>query len=330
MRSLRRALFASCVLAALALAADEVRPPQPVPLVIVDSAGKEQKAKLWKITQGLTSLTWLAQDDAPAKDKPKAKGKGRGKRAVPSVGPEAIRIREGRKINFAEGVLTYVPLTQVAAIEFDSAEKTMTVKAAIAGKDEPSALTGTTAYKGINKVTVEAEVNKGGAGVAAMTYQGGALRGGPKAFRFPSAKGVAPVGRPAVVQSSDKGIARTDKVNGLLPLYQVGSGRLVTDSTLLFKKTLRLDVATIRRLKKSPEESEEIVWSVAQKDGEEGTFTLLLSGTIAGQEASLQGFVGMVPEGWRYFPTRRVVSIEFDQDEVLKGIELKMPRELKE
>ncbi len=326
-----RAALALALAAAALLPADEpkdAKDPKAAeapPLVVIDSAGKEQKLKSYSFTAGIVRMSWLA-DPADDEEPPAKKEKGKPKRPKgPSLkeGPEALLIRDAEKIAFLEGVTTFVPLSQLKAVDFDAVNKTMSVTAATS-KDDVK-LTGTTAYKGINKVALEADVDKGAAGVASVVYQGGVVKGNLKGLRFAAAKADAVAGRPATVESSDKGAMRTDKVFGLTPVYQMPSGRLQLDPTLLFKKTLRIDVAKVRKIKASKDDAEDIVWNVSLKgDDEESGFTLLTAGTIAGQDAKLHGLLARVPEGWRLFPIRRIVSVTFD------GADLKEPKEAKE
>jgi hypothetical protein len=303
----------------------------PPIITITDQAGKEYKAKTYTFGSkdkggSVFRLSWLA----PAEAKPK---KDKGKKPAESsdkVGPEAIVIREGNKFGVADGVVTFVPLANVRTVEFDNEKKTITITAATSGEDVK--LSGSTAYKGINKLLIEAEVDKGTAGVAEAVYEGGIPDGNLKMVKFPSSKPAEVKGRPAVVVTADKGTKRTDKVFNLTPVYVMPSGRLLADKTLLFKKTLRLDVNKLVKIVTTKEEAFEPVWKVTPKGEEEEAYTLLMEGKIADQEAKLFGLVGQVPEGYRLFPARRIVSIEFDKDdkEELKGKELKAPRELKE
>jgi hypothetical protein len=297
---------------------------------VIDVAGKEVKLRGWTFTEGTRRLGWLAgpdeKEEAP-KEKPKGKGK---KPARVAVGPEALVIRDAAKFNFAEGVLALVPLTQIRTVTFDAENRTMTIKAAVSAKaDEDVELSGTTLYKMLNKVTLEADVDKGVLGVASVTYQGGLARGGIRGLRFsPAAPEAMKPGRGAVVETADKTLKRTFKVSDLMPLYRLADGREVLSSTLLFKKTLRLDVSKVAAIAVSGEDSEETVWNVTPKDGEAGTLTLLTAGTIEEQSAVLVGLVGRVPYGYRLFPVRRVVSITFDAAEVPKGTLLRMPTPL--
>lgn len=320
-------LLAALLLAA-SLPADDKAPEGP-PMTIIDVAGKQQKIKSWAFTHGTRRLGWLA--DAADQPPSKEKGKRRPPRKV-SVGPEAVVIRDAGKFNFAEGVLALVPLTNVRAIDFNSEKKQMTIKAAVSGKPEEDVeLTGSTAYKMLNKVTVEADVDKGALGVASVTYQGGVARGGIRGLRLDLDKVEAPKpGRAAVVETADKDLKSSYKVTDLKPLYRLEDGREVLSPTLLFKKTLRLDVNKVAKIVTSTEDSDDTVWSVTPKDGEEGTLTLLTTGTIEEQSAVLVGLVGRVPFGYRLFPIRRITSIHFDAAEVPKETLLRMPRPLEE
>ena len=170
-------------------------------IVLVDSTGKEHKVTGYRITAGTRRLGWLtAEGSAPAKKAPK------GTRPVaPIEGPEALVVRDDASIRFLEGVVTLVPLTQLRSVRFDGEKSTMTAIVAVSAKaEEDVTLSGTTKYKGINKITLEAEVDKGDAGVATLTFQGGVLKGGIRAMTFPVPKLDAPkAGRPGSVSISN-------------------------------------------------------------------------------------------------------------------------------
>src|SRR5262245_50152031 len=220
--------MAALAMSLIALFADEAteapKPAEPGTLVLVDSAGKEHKVKSWTFTAGTRRLGWLAaeekgkeekEDSEEKEEKPKAKGK-------KAAGPEAFVVRDQLKFNFLAGVETLIPTDRLRSIQFEG-EK-MTVRAAGGPKaDDDEPLIGTTAYKGINKLTVEAEVDKGEAGIATLTFQGGIPRG-IKGVRFaePKVEAFKP-GRPAVVQTLDKDVKRTIKVHDLQPLYVLGA-----------------------------------------------------------------------------------------------------------
>ena len=58
--------------------------------------------------------------------------------------------------------------------------------AKVAGVEKP--LEGSIRYKEINQIAIEADVDRGAAGVVALKYRGGLLKGGIQAVRFPGAK----------------------------------------------------------------------------------------------------------------------------------------------
>jgi hypothetical protein len=101
------------LLLVVALAAAGFAPtPEPHPLVVIDSAGKEQKLKTWKFTIGVRHLTWLAPAPPVAvPDENTAAPKSRA-RPLP-VGPEALEFREEESTAFVEGVLTFVLLDRL-------------------------------------------------------------------------------------------------------------------------------------------------------------------------------------------------------------------------
>jgi hypothetical protein len=303
--------LASALLCGLALAwADEpakppaLKPAEPGTLVVLDSAGKEQKIKAWKWTEGTTHLAWLA---APAKDKDDKDGK---------PGPEALVLRAQTKINFLDGVLTYVLLDRLRALDFDNEKQTVTARVATAAKaDADQLLTGSTRYKRVNKFTLEADVDKGEAGVASVTYLGGTARGGIRGVRFPPPKvAAAPAGRPAVVETADDDVKQTHKVTDLKALYRLGKGQEKLLPTLMFKKTLKVDLGKVQKIVAAGGEGRDTVWQVTQGE-EESSLTLLPTMTIGDQTANLAGLVGRVPAGYVLIPVRRVVEIRFSDPE---------------
>jgi hypothetical protein len=292
-----------------ALADDEApKPAEPGTLVIIDAGSKEQKVKSWKFTGGVRQLGWLASA-AREDDNDKAK-KGRPK-AAPK-GPEALVLYEELKTVYIPGVQTLVPLDRIRSIALESEKETMTVRVATGAKTEADAsLVGTTRYKRVNTITVEADVDKGDEGIASLTFQSS----GPRAFkgiRFPAPKVQAEkAGRAAVVIANHGKEKRTHKVSDLVPLY-ASRGRETTSPLLLFRKTLRIDVAKIRKIVASTEDSNDTVWQVVRKDGDDSTLTLLESGLINGQQARLVGLVGKVPAGYKLFPVLAINTILFD------------------
>jgi hypothetical protein len=287
-------------------------------LVVVDAAGKEQKLKSWKFVAGIRHLGWLAPAPKPdEKDKPDEKPADRPARPAakpPAAGPEALEFRDENSTTLVQGILTLIALDHLKAVEYDADKKSATVRVNIGEKaDDDLTITGPTQYEGINKLTIEAEVDKGEAGIAEVKFLGGSAKG-VKAVRFPSPKPAAEVkGRPAFVGVDDKGKKHTEQVFDLQPLYALADGSEKLAPTLMFKKTLKLDVAKIARLKAGEGRDEEgSEWQVTMKDGEETTYTLLNKATIDGKEATLEGLVGKVRGGYKLFPARTLASMRLD------------------
>jgi hypothetical protein len=313
------------------------KPAEPGTLVVLDSAGKEQKLKAWTFLTGTRALAWLAPDKPPEKKsdeekeetkKPAGKRRPAEDEEAKPRGPLALVVRDETKIHFAEGVLTLVPLAQIRSIDFDNDKETMNVRVAVSDKpDADVVLTGTTAYKGINKLTLEADVDKGEAGVASLTYHGGVPKG-IKGVRFPPPKVPAEEkgSRPATVVTADKDVKRNHQVSDLLALYRFGPAQERLLPTVMFKKTLKVDLNKVKKISVGTEESDDTVWQVMQKDGEESTLTLLPAITVDGHKGTLAGFVGRIPAGYKLFPIRRIVEVQFDsaaekEKEIEKGKE---------
>lgn len=315
-----RALATSALLLLAALpfaAGQDARKPASATLTVVDSKDKSNKVTDWKWLSGTRRLGWLAGDEPKPKDKVK--------KGQPAAGPEAFALREETTINFAKGVTTLIPLDRLRKMTFDAEKKTLTVLAN-AGKDDVT-LEGTTKYTGINWIGLEAEVDQGGDGVAAVKFQGGGLKGNVKSVLFPlsDVEAIKP-GRPAVVQTLDKNVKKKHVVSDLMPLYSVNGGREKLAGTLMFRKTLKLEVDKLKTITDATED-DEITWRVVPKEGEERLLTLLDKATIDGQPAELLGFVGKVPVGYKLFPLRRIAGVYFDVTEV-PAAELPKPDDL--
>ena len=219
-----------------------------------------------------------------------------------------------RRSASSKGVVTLVPLARLRAVRFDAEKGTMTAVVAVGTKaDDEVSLTGTTRYKGINKLVLEAEVDKGAAGVATLTYQGGVAKGGIRSVTFPAPKAeVGKAGRPAVVVSVDDDVKKSHPVSDLMALYRLPDGGEKVLPTLLFKKTLKLDFAKIESVAVTGDKDADAVWRVVQKDGEETSLTPVGTLTVDGRTATLLGLVGKVPAGYKLFPLRRIHTIAFD------------------
>jgi len=295
-------------------AADAPESAKSGPLVIIDGASKEQKIKAWKFSQGTRHLTWLAPA-AKAEPEPKAKDKN-GKAAPikprPAIGPEALEFRDEHSTNFVDGILTLVPLDRIRSLDYDADKQAVTLKVLASGGTEET-LTGTTKFRGINKLTIEAEVDKGDLGVAEIKYLGGVPKG-IRGIRFPPPKvpAAAQAGRPAFVTIADSDDKTAHKVADLRPLYKLRDDVERIAPTLFFKKTLKIDIAKVQKLR-VVENSDGAEFTVTLKDGAEETLTLLRDVMLDGKPARLEGLMGRVPAGYKLFPLHAVTEIQFDE-----------------
>jgi hypothetical protein len=297
---------------ACALAADPT--PASSNLVVVDAAGKEQKLKSWKFVAGARHLGWLAPAVPPKEEKPGGKPAQPGaKPQAADAGPEAIEFRDENSTTLVDGILTFLLPEHLKALDYDNEKQAVTASIFLGEKaDGDLKVNGSTKYMGINKVTIEAEVDKGDAGIAEVKYQGGVARG-VRAVRFPAPKPAGEVkGRPAFVAIEDKETKHAEQVFDLQPLYRLADGGERLLPTLMFKKTLKLDVGKIARLRATGRDADGTECSVTMKDGEEQTYTLLKVATLDGKAATLEGLVGKVRGGYKFYPASTLHSMHLD------------------
>jgi hypothetical protein len=293
-------------------------------LIIVDGAGKEHKLKTWKIIMGTRRLSWLAPP-APRKVDEEKGDKDPKKPAAPPApsGPEALAFREENSTDLKDGIFTYILLDRIKTIEYDNEKRAATVTVAVLGEkgNNEDILTGSTKYVGENKLTIEAEADLGELGVASVKFQGGIAKG-VRSIRFPppTVKDGA-VTRLAEVTIADKN-KDVHKVADLQPLYQLGDGSQRLIPTLLFKKTVKIDVAKIQKLSLS--EAGGLEFDVGLKDGKSLTLTMLdKTSPLDGKPAQLLGFVAKVPVGYKIYPLKPTpnntfTAIQLDPDKAEK------------
>ena len=301
----------AAVAAGLTAGADEPKAADAGTLVVIDGAGKEQKLKTWKFTAGTRHLSWLAP--APEKEEAGAKKVPGGGRK-PTAGPEALEFREENSTTYLDGVLTLVPLDRLRALDYDDKDG-VTVRVAVSDKAEADeVLKGTTRFQDINKLTIDAEVDKGDLGVAEIKYLGGVAKG-IRGLRFPAPKASAApaAGRTASVTVDDKQKGPY-KVLDLQALYRLDDGSERLEPTLMFKKTLKVDVGKVKTLRAAGKPGrDEVPFGVTLKDGEEETLTLLKNVTLGDKPATLEGLLGRVPAGYKLFPPHTLAEVQFSE-----------------
>lgn len=274
-----------------------------ITLVIIDANGKEQKLKNWEFVEGVQSLSWLT------KPKPKVEPKeGEKPKDTPKEeGPKALIFREEKSTLFVDGILTLIPLESIRSLSYDYENKKATVNVAVSDKEEDDVvLTGSAGeYKGINTLTILAEVDKGDLGVAEVKLKGG-VKGGIQGFRNETPTPVkAPEGKKSGVTFVHQGEKVTQTAHQLQPLYRVGrSSQQVVNNTLFFRKTIKVDIAKLKSLKAADKSGKE--WTMTLSNGDEETFTLLDPAVLNDQQVSLQGLVGKVATGYKLFPLHSI------------------------
>ena len=79
-----------------------------------------------------------------------------------------------------------MPLNRLRSLQYDNTKETVTLTAATGPKaDDLTTLTGVTKFQGINKLAIEAEVDKGELGIAEVKFLGGVPKG-INALKFPA------------------------------------------------------------------------------------------------------------------------------------------------
>jgi hypothetical protein len=307
------------LLAALtvAFADDPPKAADPGTILLVDNGGKEHKLKNPKFLLGTRRLGFLVVAEGAKEPVIEAREVKAGTKAPTfrpaKDGPEALEFREEKSTNWVPGVMTLVPLERLRSIENDNEKRTTTARVAVSAKpEEDVVLSGVTRFKESNKITIEAEVDRGNMGVAAAQFRGGVLEGGFRSLRFPPPKfEAAPKGRPAVVTLDDKKIAFA--VTELQALYRRPDGVERLAPIIVFKKTLKVDLAKVQKIVLV--DPKELSWEVTFKDGEVQTLSLLKTVTLDGKDAELEGLIGRVPAGYKLFPAHTIGQIEFDAAE---------------
>ncbi len=257
---------------------------------LVDPSGKEVVLKKWKIVYGLHKLSWLD-------------GK-----------PEAFEMREFGSTTFKEGVITWIPFKRVEAIRYDYDKETVFVD--VAGLEKP--LEGTTKFKDINMITIEAEVDQGASGVADLRYKGGIFKGGFKSVKFPDVKPFEKQPEKGdlfsfVVVPEGKGTNPTlQTVTNVKPLYRFADGSEKLVPHLIFKKTLKVDFANIKSIHVGEHNAKEKTaeCEVTLKDGMQISVTLLGQIQVEGKNATFVGFLGECPAGYKLFPIHAIQEFQ--------------------
>ena len=228
-------------------------------------------------------------DKAPAE---KEKG-GKAPKAKANTGPEALALREENSTAYKDGVMTMIPLDRLRAIDFDGEKEKVTVRVAVSEKpEEDLRLTGSTEYKGINKLAIDAEIDKGELGLAEVHFSGGSPKG-IKGVRFPPPKLAAGAkdARPAALTYGDRKGKYVVNLTDLQGLYRTADGEVLS-GLLFFKKTIKIDVSKLKKIAAHADEGtlEEPVWGVTLKSGgDEESLTLMSTVQLDGRAPNSRG-----------------------------------------
>jgi hypothetical protein len=266
------------VLPSVALAGD----PSPAnSVVVIDGNGKEITLKGWRFAAGLRKLGWLSAQGATT---------------------EALAFRETNSTSYRDGVVTLIPIHQIDEISFDYTKKSVAVK--VAGVAAP--LEGSIRFKEINAIVIEAEIDKGAAGILEVKYRGGP-GGTIRGIRFSGAKAADPAkGDVRNIVIADGNQQTVDTVTNLKALYRFADGSEQLHSTLMFRKTFKLDLATVKHLKAVDGNGKDVVFDATMADGSQQSLTLVPAMTIDGKPATLEGLLGTVPAGFKIYPLHTV------------------------
>ncbi|MFO0864254.1 MAG: hypothetical protein U0744_06295 [Gemmataceae bacterium] len=263
-------------------------------LLVADAGGKETALAHWKISLGAEALPWAEV------------GKGKPGRE------EWLAFRDDGSTSYVNGIVTYLPIRSLRRIDFDDVKKSVTV--VVAGAKDAT-LSGTTKFKGINKLTVEGEADLSGLGKAVVKFHGGQPKG-ISMVRFPMPKPAESVmnGRSAVVLANDKEKPKHQAFD-LKALYKVGSSHQTAD-VLWFKTSVKIElekIASMKRVESQDKKNAENAFEVLLKDGAKHTLILQEAPMIDGKAAKLVGLYGHASVGWKLFPAHTIAELTFEE-----------------
>lgn len=268
-------------------------PPAKPAVTLVDVAGETVPLKAANWTVGTRRLAWLADPKASTED---------GKK-----GPLAVEFRETQSTTYQEGVLTLVPVSAVSAVKYDADKQTVALT--VAGVE--GELNGTTQYKGINQFGLDAEVEKGSAGVALVKYRGGVPKTGFRGATFadPKAWPFKPLDRVEWTVKLNDAKAKFPAVTAanLRPLYRFPDGTEKVLPYLPFQKSLKLPFADLTAFALQPQgKGQPLEVEVTTSDGKKQTLSPLTAIDEGGKKATLLGLLADWPGGFRLFPLHTV------------------------
>ena len=280
---------------------------------MIDNKGKEKNLTTWKFVRGVRHLSWLSPAPTKKPDDKKPDDKKPKEVAPVETGPPALVFREMDSTTYADGIVTLIPLESIRELSYDYENQKTTVRVATSDKKEDDVvLTGTAAkYRGFNVVTIEAEIDFGGLGVAEAKFKGGE-EGGIQGFRNESPKPFKAEAAGRKSQITVEGQKDPISFMGLKALYKTEAGEKTSD-TLFFKKTIKAPFEKLNGLK-AADKGIGAEWTLELRNGESQTFTLRDPAPLDGKAAKLQGLLATTKGGYRLFPMHTMREIKLEPD----------------
>lgn len=314
MRSLIHAFLVALIPSTLVLvtpvwaqdSAGKVQGGKPAPrkggnlLTAIGANGKEASFKKWKIVQGTRKLTIepADKDDArpPAQD--------------------YLEFREDNSTTFKDGIVTLVPIGSLRQMDYDEAKRTVAATVVEAGGKE-AVLTGTTRFVGLNKLTIDVEVEVGELSTTNLKLQGGMANAMPQiaGFRFPASQPAPKAAGPIAVITGIEKDKTVFKVHDLRALYRFKDSDRISPY-LLFKKDVKIEVANIVKLRKAPAENKKqapIDYEVTTAEGKQNLILVKDIYPDNGQAGQFLGLIGKVGPGYRLFPLHTLTEMRKDE-----------------
>jgi len=273
------------------------RQPPPPHAVVLDTEGKETALHQVEWSGNVRRLSWLANPNASNEE---------GRR-----GPLALVIREPNSTTLTQGILTLVPLSSLAAVEFDYERQFVTYR--IQGLQQN--LTGTLQYRGINTFTLTGTTTTG----EKRTFLGGVRGSKIPAIRTVTFPHAQPLQRPHQGLAWNVQILQPTAndplvpVRNLKPLFALPGGqeRLLESLPLRKAEPLPFGPQLLRWEMLAHDPNTHYAAAEVTLAGQGERLVIIpLNLPQEGQTAQLLGLLGETDAGWKLFPlhTIRVIT----------------------
>lgn len=261
----------------------------PAEATVTDGSNREVRVAALQFGAGTRRLAWLADPAGATEDAKK--------------GPLVLELREPHSTNYAQGIVTYVPLGSVESIRYDYDR----LVAAVAVKGVPEPLAGTLQYKGVNVFAFD-----GTADGKPVTFSGGTLA--PSRIRAVTFAGARPA--PARKEAAawqvqidqPKALNPTLKATNFKFLYQRADGTEVLADAATVRKgdPFALDASVTLFTVLAVDPNTRLAVVEVQTGAVEKLLVIPQEVERDGKKAVLVGLVGEVEAGWKLFPLRAI------------------------